>query len=96
MDNSIILHNLTRDELFSEISKIVSQALDSKLKPEAPITYLTKKEAAARLRLSLPTLSRLTANGTLHGLRVGRRVLFIANEIDQALKSIETLKYKRN
>lgn len=95
MDNSIILHNLTREELFSEISKIVSQAIDTKLKPEAPQEYKTKKEVSVLFRCSLPTVSRMVADGTIKGYRFNRRILFKSDEISQALKEIHTLKYKK-
>ena len=96
MQTSIILENITREELFSELRDIVSQVLDERLKPQTPQIYLTKKEAAAKLRLSLPTLGRLTADGSLQGYRIGRRVLYRADEIDQALTQIDSLKYKRS
>lgn len=95
MQNSILLENITREELFTELREIVSQVLDKRLKPEPIQLNITKKEAAAKLRLSLPTLDRLTSNGTLRGYRVGRRVLYKADEIENALKEIQTLKYKR-
>jgi excisionase family DNA binding protein len=95
MQNSIILESITREELFSELRNIVSQALDKKLQTEAPKDLMTKKEVAEKLRLSLPTVQRLMADGTIKGFRIGRRVLFHADQIDQALKEIHTLKYKR-
>jgi len=96
MQNSILLENITREEFFTELREIVSQVLDKRLKPEPTQLYVTKKEAAAKLRLSLPTLGRLTSDGTLHGYRVGRRVLYKADEIENALKEIQPLKYKRS
>lgn len=95
MQNSILLENITSDELFTKFRELISEELSKRLQPEVPQVYITKKEAAAKLRLSLPTLDRLTADGTIHGYRMGRRVLYRADEIDQALKEIHTLKYKR-
>jgi excisionase family DNA binding protein len=45
--------------------------------------YLTKKEAAARLRISTRTLDRLIAEGQIVGARIGgRRLLFREQDID--------------
>lgn len=96
MQNSILLENITREELFSEINEIVTRAIESRIKPEIPKDYLTKKETAQLLRLSLPTLQRLTNSGKIKAYRIGRRVLYQSDEVTEALKSIETLKYKRN
>ena len=96
LKNSILLENITSEDLYSKIREIISEELNKRLTPEPPQLYITKKEAAAKLRLSLPTLGRLTSDGTLQGYRVGRRVLYKADEIENAVKEIHTLKYKRN
>jgi excisionase family DNA binding protein len=93
--NNIILQNITREELFTELRAIVSELLDEKLQPEPSKEKLTKKEVCARLRISLPTLQRFTASGTIVGYRIGRRVIYDAAEVDQVAKRIDTVKYKR-
>lgn len=96
MQNSIILESITREELFAELRDIVNQALDKKLQPETPKDLLTKKEACTKLRISEPTLDRLSSQGVVQKFKIGGRVLFRADQIDQALKEIHTLKYKRS
>ena len=96
MQNSIILENISPDQLFAKIEEIVSQAIDKRLLPKTPQTYITKKEAAAKLRLSLPTLGRLISDGTIKVYRIGRSVLFKSDEIELALTEISNHKYKRN
>jgi excisionase family DNA binding protein len=96
MQNSILLENISSDDLFLKMRELISEELNKRLQPDIPQLYITKKEAAAKLRLSLPTLGRLTSDGTLKGYRVGRRVLYRTDEIDQALKEIHTLKYRRS
>lgn len=95
MQNSILLENISSEELFSKLRELISEELAKRLQPEIPQVYMTKKEACEKLRLSLPTLGRLTTDGTLKGYRVGRRVLYRADEVEQALSVIHTLKYKR-
>jgi excisionase family DNA binding protein len=94
--NSILLDNITREELFCEIENIVSLAIEKRLQPDKPQSYITKQEVADKLRLSLATVKRMTTDGSLKGYRVGRRMLFKADEIEQSLKEIKSLKYKHS
>lgn len=96
MQNGILLEKITREELFNELRSIVSEILENQLKPEPQKEYFTKKEAAQKLRVSLPTLHRLTISGTIKGYRIGRRVLYRTDEIDLAVKNIASIKYKRS
>lgn len=43
----------------------------------------TRKETAARLRISPSTLSRLSKSGEIRTVRIGRSVLIPATEIDR-------------
>lgn len=92
---SILLENISPDELFDKFRELISEELTKRLQPDPPQLYITKKEASAKLRLSLPTLDRLTSSGSLKGYRIGRRVLYRADEVELALKEIHKLKYKR-
>ena len=53
---------------------------------------LTRKQAAAILKVSLPTLNELTKTGTLKGYRVtgSNRLRYKASEINNALTVIKT------
>jgi excisionase family DNA binding protein len=95
MQESTILHNLSPEDLYKKMRELISEEMEIRLKPEPPTDLLTKKEVAAKLRLSLPTVQRLMSDGTLPGLRIGRRILFKSNQVDEALKIIHTLKYKK-
>lgn len=57
--------------------------------------YGTRKQVASKLHISLPTLNELTKSGVLQGYRLQGRVLYKWPEIDQALKKIESIKYRR-
>lgn len=46
---------------------------------------LTRTEAAKRLRISLPTLDKLRADGMLKSQQVGKRILFCEAEIENYL-----------
>jgi excisionase family DNA binding protein len=95
MQHSILLENISQDDLYLKMREIISEELNKRLKPEVPQLYITKKEVGTRLRCSRPTIDRLTAEGHIKGYKINRRVLYRADEIDQALIQIQTLKYKR-
>jgi excisionase family DNA binding protein len=58
-------------------------------------TYLSRKEASKLLGISLPTLHKLTRNGTINAYRLGNRVLYKPPDIDAALSQVESLKYNQ-
>lgn len=60
-----------------------------------PVRYLTRADMAAVLRLSLVTLDKYTANGTLQAKRVGNRVLYDPTEAERALELIAANRFKR-
>ena len=59
------------------------------IKPQAPPPqaekYLTRKETAAKLNVSLPTLNEYTKRNLIRGYRFGARVLYKQSEIETAL-----------
>jgi len=58
-------------------------------------TYLSRSEAAKLLTISLPTLNEWTKQGIIPAYRIGNRVLYKPEEIDNSLKEVCNLKYKR-
>jgi|Marorgknorr_s2lv_3_1036020.scaffolds.fasta_scaffold317409_1 excisionase family DNA binding protein len=48
-------------------------------------TYLTRKEVAALLRVSLVTIDTYSKRGYLQPLGIGGRILFRASDVDNAL-----------
>lgn len=58
-------------------------------------SYITRKNTAELLHISLPTLNELTKSGILKGYRLQGRVLYKIAEIDNALTEMETIKSKR-
>ena len=90
--------HFTEDRFRNEVKEIVSQAINEAIKeidiPAAP-EYLTREEAAKLLKISLPTLSKLTKEGHIPGYKIGRHIRYKSQELDMALQEIATLKYKR-
>lgn len=57
--------------------------------------FYTRKEAAEILHVTLPTLARITKDGLLISKRVGSRILYEADAIDEAVKKQVVFKYRR-
>lgn len=55
----------------------------------------TRKEAAAKLRISLPTLGQFSKNGTIKAHRVGTRVRYTEQSIQDALKEMNSVRYRK-
>lgn len=68
------------DEIVDRVSERVLAA--SKKEPK----FYTRKEAAEILHVTLPTLARITKDGLLISKRVGSRILYEADAIDEAVK----------
>ena len=49
--------------------------------------YLTRKELAEYLKISLPTLHKLVNNGTIKAYKIGGSVRFKKTEIETYLKT---------
>lgn len=56
--------------------------------------YLTRKATAKLLHISLPTLDKYTEIGIIQGQRVGSRILYKENAIEEACKVIKTKNYQ--
>ena len=57
--------------------------------------FYTRKETADLLHVTLPTLARLTKDGLIVAKRVGSRILYEADAIDEAVKDQIIFKYRR-
>ncbi len=76
-------------ELFKEAFNETMAQLKKRVDDD---TFLTRKQVAERLHISLPTLHSLTKEGTLVGYRLNGRVLYKKEDIVKSLKQIATLK----
>ena len=94
MKGIIIL--LTEEEFQARLDAAVKNALENFTPQIVQFEYLTRKKVSARLHISLPTLNEYTKTGKLKAYRINGRVLYRENEIDAALTSVESLKYKRS
>jgi excisionase family DNA binding protein len=95
MENSIILSNVTREQLFDTFRGIVREELAQSAPKKDETRYLSRKEASKLLHISLPTLNEYTQKGIIKGSRIGTRVLYLEADIQEAVKNIPSTKYRR-
>lgn len=101
MAPQIILSGITLEELQERIQQIVRKEVQQiadtlpapadNLEPE----FITRKETATILGISLPTLNEWTKSGIVPAHRIGTRVRYIKSDVFASLKSVDTIKYKR-
>ena len=85
----------TIEEKLNQIERLILRLTEDKSDEKKIINYLSRQEAANLLKISLPTLNEYTRTGIIKGSRVGSRVLYLEEDIINAVKEIPVLKYKR-
>ena len=78
------------DAIVEQVSERVLSATTKK-EPK----FYTRKQTADLLHVTLPTLARLTKDGLIVSKRVGSRILYEAEAIDEAVKKQVIFKYRR-
>lgn len=88
MEDSILIRNLTEDDLRNLIRTTIREELKLIIPKKEDPRYLTRKEAAAFLKISLPTLPQYTRTGRISGYRIGRRVLYKLEDLELNMEEI--------
>jgi excisionase family DNA binding protein len=60
--------------------------------PSSGLKFLTRKEAARELRISLATLDRVIARGDLKAKKHGHSTFVMASEVERYIKDLPDLK----
>ena len=100
MSTEILLNGISFEQLQNKIQEIISSEVQKAvelLTPPADTTpeFLTRRETAKILGISLVTLHEWTKNGTIPAKRIGTRIRYSKADVYNSLKEIKTLKYKR-
>ncbi|WP_165841029.1 excisionase family DNA-binding protein [Larkinella punicea] len=94
MANQSILISITEAEFDAKLNGAVSLAIEKALNSLKPHTieprFYSRKEAARKLNVTLPTLHIWTQEGKITGHRVGSRVLYKEEDLTNALQKIHT------
>lgn len=72
--------------------KVAARVIDTTVNKEPK--FYNRVETAELLRITLPTLARITKEGLIIAKRIGGRVLYDANAIDDAVRERRCFKYK--
>lgn len=94
----ILLNGINIEQLLEKIGKLLDSRLTSHTLPksETQSQYLSRSEVAKLLKISLPTLHEWTKLNWLKSYKIGNRVLYKLEEVEEALTSVSNYKYKRN
>ena len=88
MEKMIILQGITLDGLLEHIDTIVEKRLNEKieqLNPKKGYKFLSRKEVSQILKVSLVTISDWSKRGIINSYRIGTRVRYKSDEIEEAL-----------
>lgn len=94
---NVILTAIPLETIEQRFSDVVDQkfqtlltALQQQQTEKEPKNYLSRKEAAKLLSISLPTLNEWTKTGTVQGYRIASRVRYKRAELETSLAKIKT------
>ena len=94
--NQILLNGINLSDLLENIGKIIDQKLQNiqgvNINDQK---YLSRTEVCELLKVSLPTLNEWTKLGRLKSYKIGNRVLYKKNEIEESINKVETFRHKR-
>jgi excisionase family DNA binding protein len=83
------LREIVREVIVEEVPKLIPQkSTEGK--------YYTRKEAAKRACITMPTLDKYIQEGKIKAHRLGRRVLFSEADIKKAIEEMPFIKYRRS
>jgi excisionase family DNA binding protein len=96
MEPIIICQGITVEELIAKIDSIVQQRVQEKIsqlqQEQQMPTYLSRKQVAQLLKISLPTLHEWTKLGLIPSYKIGNRVYYKSNEVKNSLVETKYLK----
>lgn len=94
MTKIIQLQNVSKAELFEQLENLIDRKFDvlSKLDKNEKLSI---KEVADELGVAELTVHNYIKKGYLTAFKIGRRVFIKREALDEALKEVKSLKYKR-
>jgi excisionase family DNA binding protein len=94
----ILLQGLGLNDFKNLISEVLDEKLANTTNKDSYISdtnYLSRKEVSLLLKISFTTLHDWSKRGIIQSYRIGNRILYKKNEIEQAITQVKNLKYKR-
>lgn len=78
--------------VYNAVSKFCLEHLPPKEVPVNEVKYITKKEAAKKLRIGMTKMNELTKSGALPSYRVGCNVRLLEHEVMASVSKVEPIK----
>ena len=85
----------------NDLLEWIGQIIDSKIgisptkNQKDQSDYITRAEVAKLLKITLPTLHDWTKQGWLKAYKIGTRVLYKLDEVQQSVEKLSSIKYKK-
>ena len=79
-----------KTEISEDVFNKISPLLEKFRTPTPQTEFITRKQTAQILRVSLPTVNDWTKTGKITGYRIGSRIRYKRNEIENSLSQIKT------
>jgi len=92
----IILSGVSLNDLLDKIGILIDSKLNQTKQPEKlQSDYLSRLEVCKLLKITLPTLNDWSKLGRLQSYKIGNRVLYKTEEVNNSLHQVSSLKFKR-
>lgn len=93
----IYLNEISLEELKELFVCVVREELNKTTIPiNSEKEYLSRKQVAAFLNLSLGSLAKYVRNGNIPAKRLGNKVFFLKSDVEASLRTIKTVKHSRS
>lgn len=80
------------EKRFDTLEELILSLKGEKPEKHNKTSYLTRLQAAEMLHITLPTLNFYTKNGLIQGSRIGTRILYTEDAVNEAVKTIPVLR----
>ena len=85
----ILLQGIKLEDFLYQIEKTIEGKVNEKLEQlssKPTWEYLSRKEVCKILKISLPTLDRMVKESQVKSYRLGRKVRFRSDEVEQSVR----------
>jgi excisionase family DNA binding protein len=93
MQKVLLVSEMDLRNIVTESVRIELEKINPIQKPQEN-TLLTRLETAKKLGISLPTLSAYTQQGKLQSYRIGSRIRYKKEEVENSLSIIKNQKFR--
>jgi excisionase family DNA binding protein len=92
----IILSGISLNDFLEKIDKLIETKLHlTKPAGNKQSNYLGRKEVCKLLQITLPTLNDWSKLGRLQSYKIGNRVLYKKQEVENSLHQVSSIKFKK-